>query len=210
MDFSAIISSLILAVPGFLLAITVHEAAHGYLAYSFGDPTAKLQGRLTFNPISHLDPFGTVALLLTQTIGWAKPVPVDPRYLPNPRRDMIWISLAGPAANMVTAFVLSLLVHGMLNVFGIVAIRASFFLKPLIFILVTAIQINVGLGIFNLLPIPPLDGSKILSGLLSRDLAYKFEQIEPYGMILLLILIPTGILNSVIMPPIRLITNILL
>jgi Zn-dependent protease len=210
MDISSIIRSLIISVPGFLLAITVHEVAHGLVAYRFGDPTAKLQGRLTLNPISHLDPLGTVALVVTQMIGWAKPVPVDPRYLANPRKDMIWISLAGPAANFATAVALSLLVHGMIILFGAPAINAGFILKPLIYILVVATQINVALGVFNLLPVPPMDGSKILAGLLSREMAYKFEQIEPYGMMVLLFLLVTGVANSLIMPPIRLITGMLL
>ena len=104
MDTSSIqqiVTQLVLIAPGFLLAITVHEYTHGYVALRLGDPTAKLAGRLTFNPISHLDPVGTLALVLTRMIGWAKPVPVDPRYLKNPRQDMLWISLGGPAANMV-------------------------------------------------------------------------------------------------------------
>ncbi len=106
-DIARMIQNLALIAPGFLLAITVHEYTHGYVAYRLGDPTAKLAGRLTFNPISHLDPFGTLVLVLTQMIGWAKPVPVDPRYLHNPRKDMLWISLGGPAANLVTAGVSS-------------------------------------------------------------------------------------------------------
>ena len=110
-DFAEMIQRIALIAPGFLLAITVHEYTHGYVAYRLGDPTAKLAGRLTFNPISHLDPFGTLVLVLTQMIGWAKPVPVDPRYLHNPRKDMLWISLGGPAANLVTAGVLAVILH---------------------------------------------------------------------------------------------------
>jgi len=102
-DIARIIQRIAVLAPGFLLAITVHEFMHGYVAFRFGDPTAKLQGRLTFNPISHLDPLGTLLLILAG-IGWAKPVPVDPRNLRNPRRDMLWISLAGPAAKHPTAF----------------------------------------------------------------------------------------------------------
>ncbi len=111
LNLSRIIQEILLVAPGFLLAITVHEFAHGYVAYRFGDPTAKSQGRLTFNPISHLDPFGTLVLVVTRTIGWAKPVPVDPRYLRNPRADMLWISLAGPAANLVVATILAAALH---------------------------------------------------------------------------------------------------
>ncbi len=210
MDFSSIIQTIIIAVPGFLLAITVHEFAHGYVAFMYGDPTAKMQGRLTLNPVSHLDPFGTLALILTQMIGWAKPVPVDPRYLPNPRKDMIWISLAGPAANMIAASVLALFYHGILMSYGKSTIIGSAFLKPMVLILIMGVQINVGLGIFNLIPVPPLDGSKILAGVLSRDLAYKFEQLESYGMIILLLLIFSGAVNYLVVPPIRMIVNLLL
>ena len=131
-DFAGMIQRIALIAPGFLLAITVHEYTHGYVAYRLGDPTAKLAGRLTFNPISHLDPFGTLVLVLTQMIGWAKPVPVDPRYLHNPRKDMLWISLGGPAANLVTAGVLAVILHviAALLGWGIVAaeVQASFWL----------------------------------------------------------------------------------
>jgi Zn-dependent protease len=210
MDISGIIQSLIVAVPGFLIAITVHEFAHGYVAYRFGDPTAKMQGRLTFNPISHLDPFGTVALLLTQMIGWAKPVPVDPRYLQNPRRDMLWISLAGPAANLITATLLAAMLHIIILIYGIPVLKNSYFLKPFLIMLTMAVQINVGLGIFNLLPVPPLDGAKILAGMVSREFAHKLESIEPYGMIVMLLLIISGMVNYIVVPPIRMIVNILL
>ncbi|HMK34137.1 MAG TPA: site-2 protease family protein [Desulfomonilaceae bacterium] len=210
-DFSTIIRQIVLIVPGFLLAITVHEFTHGYVAYRLGDPTAKLMGRLTLNPISHLDPFGTLALILTQMIGWAKPVPVDPRYLRNPRRDMLWISLGGPAANLVTAILLSLVLHAMVMVFGHNTGEASaFVLKPLFLILFFAMQINVGLAIFNLIPVPPLDGSKILAGLLPRQQAYQFEQLEPYGFIILMILIISGAVTYFIVPPIRIVMAFLM
>jgi len=209
-NLSASIRDIALLVPGFLLAITIHEFAHGYIAYRLGDPTAKLAGRLTFNPISHLDPFGTIALVLTGIIGWAKPVPVDPRYLRNPRKDMLWISLGGPAANMIAAVALAMLLHGIVLSFNAAAIRSSAFLEPLIYILIRGVQINVGLAIFNLLPIPPLDGSGILAGLLPRDMAYQFEKLQPYGFILLLILILSGAVTYLILPPIRFVIGLLL
>jgi Zn-dependent protease len=207
-----------LVTPGFLLAITVHEFTHGYIAYRLGDPTAKLAGRLTFNPISHLDPFGTIILVLTQMIGWAKPVPVDPRYLRNPRGDMIWISLGGPAANLVTAAILAIPVHAMVFLTGgrVASGLAAAILQPLFGILLAAIQINVVLAVFNLIPIPPLDGSKILEGLLPLRYAYEFEKLAPYGPLALMVILMldsmgyTHILSYVIMPPIRLILTVLI
>lgn len=215
MDTSSIqqiLTQLILIVPGFLLAITVHEYTHGYVALRLGDPTAKLAGRLTFNPISHLDPIGTLALVLTRMIGWAKPVPVDPRYLKNPRQDMLWISLGGPAANMVAAVVLALVLHVILFLFeGRPASQLSnYFVGPLFLILRFAVRINIVLAVFNLIPVPPLDGSSILAGLLPRDLAFQYEKLQPYGFIILLLLIFTGAVGYIILPPITIIEGLLL
>jgi Zn-dependent protease len=211
LNLSRIIQEILLVAPGFLLAITVHEFAHGYVAYRFGDSTAKAQGRLTFNPISHLDPFGTLVLVLTRTIGWAKPVPVDPRNLRNPRADMLWISLAGPAANLVAATILAGALH--LLAFatgGKLSGQASYFiLQPLILILYMGIHINVVLAVFNIIPVPPLDGSKILAGLLPREQAYQFEKLEPYGFLILMLLIFTNVITYVISPPINLIFRFL-
>ncbi len=212
-DIAAAIQRIALIAPGFLLAITVHEFTHGYIAYRLGDPTAKLAGRLTFNPISHLDPFGTLVLVLTRMIGWAKPVPVDPRYLRNPRKDMLWISLGGPAANLVTAMILALAFHATLFFFG-GAIAAnqgsSFILKPLVYILLYGVQINVVLAVFNLIPVAPLDGAKILGGMLPRQQAYEFEKLEPYGFIILMLLVFTGAASYVILPPVNFIVTLLL
>lgn len=215
MDTSTIqqmLTQLVLIAPGFLLAITVHEYTHGYVAFRLGDPTAKLAGRLTFNPISHLDPIGTIVLVLTGMIGWAKPVPVDPRYLKNPRQDMLWISLGGPAANMVAAVVLAVLFHVVLLVFagGAMSQTSAYFVEPIVKILISAVQINVVLAIFNLIPVPPLDGSSILAGLLPRDLAYQYEKLQPYGFIILLLLIFTRAVNYIIVPPITIIVGLLL
>jgi Zn-dependent protease len=211
-DIARMIQNLALIAPGFLLAITVHEYTHGYVAYRLGDPTAKLAGRLTFNPISHLDPFGTLVLVLTQMIGWAKPVPVDPRYLHNPRKDMLWISLGGPAANLVTAVVLAVLLHIVLFLFGGRAVgqSTSFILAPLVYILLFGVKINVILAIFNLIPIAPLDGAKILGGMLPRRQAYELEKLEPYGFIILMLLVFTGAVSYVIIPPVRFIETLLL
>ncbi len=211
-DIARMIQNIALIAPGFLLAITVHEYTHGYVAYRLGDPTAKLAGRLTFNPISHLDPIGTLVLVLTQMIGWAKPVPVDPRYLHNPRKDMLWISLGGPAANLVTAGVLAVILHviAVLLGWGIVGRGSSFVLAPAVGMLVFGVKINVILAIFNLIPIAPLDGAKILGGMLPRRQAYELEKLEPYGFIILMLLVFTGAVSYVIIPPVRFIETLLL
>jgi Zn-dependent protease len=210
LDIYRIVQEIALIAPGFLLAITVHEFTHGYIAYKFGDPTAKLAGRLTFNPISHLDPIGTIILVLTRMIGWAKPVPVDPHYLKNPRSDMLWISLGGPAANLVTATILAMLVHVLIFLTGgkLTGQMSTLILVPLYMILLFAVRINIVLAIFNLIPVPPLDGSKILSGLLPRRQAYEFEKLERYGFIILIILIFTNALNYIIWPPIHIIEGL--
>jgi len=206
------IQRIALVVPGFLLAITVHEFTHGYVALRLGDPTAKAAGRLTFNPLSHLDPIGTIFLVLTQIIGWAKPVPVDPRFFRNPRTDMMWVSLGGPAANITTAVAVAVVLHAILFVVrGLVVGQAAFFfLWPIVQILQYAVLINVALAIFNLVPIPPLDGSKILAGLLPDEMAYQMERLEPYGFIILVLLLFTRILDYVIIPPIRFVAGLLL
>lgn len=206
------LQKLVLLAPGFLLAITVHEFTHGYVAYRFGDPTAKMSGRLTFNPLSHLDPIGTLALVLTQMIGWAKPVPVNPRYLANPRSDMLWISLGGPAANLLTAVLLAILLQVLDHFAGHSLMRSSFdyLMKPLLLIIYFGIQINIVLAVFNLLPVPPLDGFSVLAGILPRSYAYQLERLEPYGFIILLILLLSGVISYIIIPPIMFIQNILM
>lgn len=190
------IQELIILTPPFLLALTVHEFAHGSVAYRLGDPTAARMGRLTLNPLKHLDPLGVLAFFLMK-IGWAKPVPVDPRYFKNPRQDMIWVSLAGPGSNLVMALISAVLAKALV----IVSLGLPYFiLMPLMQMLVASIWINIMLAVFNLVPIPPLDGSKILGGLLPRDLAVLYSRLEPYGFIVLLVLFYTGILPRFIMP----------
>ncbi len=199
------IQQLVLLVVPVLFSITVHEVCHGYAAYMLGDPTAKLAGRLTLNPIKHIDIVGMLVLFITRMIGWAKPVPVDPRYFKNPRKDMMWVSLAGPASNLVLAFLFALvfkLVGGLL---------AASYLYPLAYMIQITIMINVGLAIFNLIPIPPLDGSHILEGLLPHDMAVTYARVvTPYGFIILLVLIFTRVVDIVIFPIIRAIVGILL
>ncbi|MGC8604211.1 MAG: site-2 protease family protein [Desulfomonilaceae bacterium] len=211
LDILKFLRELVLIAPGFLLAITVHEFSHGYIAYKLGDPTAKIAGRLTFNPISHLDPFGTLALVLTRMIGWAKPVPVNSRYLKKPLQDMVWISLGGPAANLITAIglVICLKIISVAALSGYRSPMTDFFLGPLFLIVSFGVRINIVLAVFNLIPVPPLDGFNVLKGLLPRVYAYKIEVIEPYGVLILLALLVTGVANFIIVPPIIALEDIL-
>ena len=179
-------------------SVILHECAHGWAAYRLGDPTAKLAGRLTLNPLKHIDPLGTIilpAILLTMralgystfVLGWAKPVPVNFNQLRNPRRDMMLVGLAGPAVNI-----------------GL-AVAASFFLKiglphSIAETLGNVIFINLLLAIFNLLPIPPLDGSRLVAGVLPRELAFLYSRMEPYGILMVMGLLYLGVLNQFIFP----------
>ena len=204
-DIASIIKEIaIFAVPLFL-GITCHEVAHGYVAYLLGDPTAKNAGRLTLNPIKHLDPMGTLVFILTRRIGWAKPVPVDPRYFKNPRKDMVLVSVAGP----ITNFVLAAMFYGLYT--ALLATGTSFspsvqqtVLIPLVNIFAAGTLVNIVLGVFNLIPLPPLDGSKILAGFLPPKLAWQYLQIERYGFIILILLVMTGVfgkfLNAIVGP----------
>ncbi|MDT8273363.1 MAG: site-2 protease family protein [Desulfomonilia bacterium] len=200
----SIATQIILMIVPVLFSITVHEVSHGYAAYRFGDPTAKLAGRLSLNPIKHIDVVGLLVLFITRMIGWAKPVPVNPRYFANPRKDMIWVSLAGPASNLALAVICALI----FRLFG--GSLTSSFLYPLAYMIQIMILINVGLAIFNLIPIPPLDGSHIIEGLLPPDLAAAYAKIHPYGFIILLVLIFTRVVEYLIVPIIRTIVNVLL
>ena len=205
------ILQLIILAPPILLALTVHEFAHGYIAYRFGDPTARDQGRLTLNPLKHLDPLGTLAFFIIK-IGWAKPVPVNPNYFKNPRKDMLWVALAGPAVNFVLAVSSAI---GVKIVWFIAtnipySPMAKAILLPLNEVLMASVWINLVLCIFNFLPIPPLDGSKILAGLLPPDMARSYASIERYGFVIIMLLAFTGILSKMIMPVISFARDILL
>ncbi|HDQ41670.1 MAG TPA: site-2 protease family protein [Desulfonatronum sp.] len=200
----------IIAVP-VLAAITFHELAHGYVAYLLGDPTAKNAGRLTLNPLKHLDPLGTLVLVLTRMIGWAKPVPVDPRYFADPKRGMMLVSVAGPACNFLLAMVFALLYHVLIFSWGATGGQASMAMfKPLVLMCQAGVVINLALGIFNLLPIPPLDGSKILAGLLPPNAAHGLLRLERYGFVIILVLALTGMIGKIIFPAIRYIGGFLL
>jgi Zn-dependent protease len=196
MDIGRIVSEIALLAPPFLLALTVHELAHGLVAHRLGDPTAARLGRLTLNPLKHLDLLGVFAFLIMK-IGWAKPVPVNPVYFRNPERGLLWVSLAGPGANMLLALASAL---GAKLLVLAAPLLPAFFWWPALQMAAASIWINIMLAVFNLLPIPPLDGSKILAGLLPRGPAAAFARIEPYGFFILLALFYTGALGKIILP----------
>ena len=206
---------ILIPVISFLVAITIHETAHAWMSYRLGDPTAKLQGRLSLNPLAHIDPVGTVLvplfLIITRSpliFGWAKPVQFDPYNLKNPRKDSATISLAGPLSNFSLAILLSIILRLLLFNFP----STSF----LINLLTYTIDINIVLGLFNLIPIHPLDGGKIFIGLLPQDQAQEADVfLRRYGMIILLFLVfpifgRVAPLSYVLFPIRRLLLNILI
>ncbi|QLI82726.1 site-2 protease family protein [Chitinibacter fontanus] len=210
MELNLIQNIAVWALP-VLFAITAHEAAHAYAAKRFGDPTAFLMGRMTFNPLKHIDPIGTVVLPLICVLlpggflfGYAKPVPVNFNALRNPKRDMRWVAAAGPLANLAMALLWALVLR-----FAMGALDGNSFQLPLALMAQAGIQINVVLMVLNLLPIPPLDGGRILVSLLPRDLARLVSQIEPYGIFILiaLVLVP-GLLSSIMSPFIHLVMRL--
>jgi Zn-dependent protease len=192
-----------------IFAITVHEVAHGWAARKYGDNTAFAQGRLTLNPIKHIDLVGTIILpgilLLTGTgfiFGWAKPVPVEPRYFKNPRRDMAIVALAGPVSNLLMAIGWALCARlGVLLHIEAVSL-------PMIYMGIAGISINLVLALVNLLPIPPLDGSRVLTGILPPRLAWQYNQLERYGFIILLLLLATGALGAILAYPMYIIQQL--
>jgi Zn-dependent protease len=189
-----------------LLAITVHETAHGWVARRFGDKTAEMLGRLTLNPIKHIDPVGTilvpaVMLLLPGgfVFGWAKPVPVDWRNFKHPKQDMAWVAVAGPASNLLMALAWALAARVALGLSA-----DNWIALPLLFMGVAGIFINTILMVLNLLPLPPLDGGRVVTGLLPAPYAYQFARIEPYGFFILVALLMTGVLSIVMWPVVKL------
>lgn len=181
-------------IPVFLLALTIHEFAHAWVANRLGDPTARLQGRLTLNPLAHLDPIGMLAIVLIR-FGWAKPVPVDARYLKNPRRDMVLIAAAGPASNLLLAAA-SAFCYRMIP-WGGAGLEWTWLVHPIRSMFAEAVWINVVLAVFNLLPVPPLDGSRIVSGLLPLRQAISYSRLEPYGFIIIFLLFFSGLFRPV-------------
>ncbi len=205
MDINHIIQQIVILAPPFLFALTFHELAHGYVAWNLGAPTAKNAERLTMNPLKHLDPLGVIAFIIMK-IGWAKPVPVNPVYFKDPRKGMLLVALAGPGANLVLAVISAVLVKFLI----MVQVLPIFILRPVGSMLVASVWINIMLAVFNCLPIPPLDGSKVLMGVLPPDMARSYEKLEPFGFILLLFLFYIGLLSKVLMPIITFAYNLLL
>jgi Zn-dependent protease len=194
--------SLILLGICIIIAITVHEFSHALAADFLGDPTPRSQGRLSLNPLNHLDPLGTILLFLVH-IGWGKPVVIDPYNLKNPKRDELLISLAGPASNLILATILSLIIR-FVSFDGLIVMTLS-----------SLIQINVVIAVFNLIPIPPLDGSKVLLSILPEDLSIQWEEaFKRYGYILLLVFLflpinGSNLANIIMTPALRFIFNLL-
>lgn len=203
MEALSLVQKIILGAVPVVFAITVHEVAHGWVANRLGDPTARLLGRLTLNPVKHVDPVGTVALpLLLLAIGgfifgWAKPVPVDWRNLRHPRRDMALVAAAGPGANVVMLILWAL--FGRLLIEQQAALGSG--VVPWFYMVGVGITINIALIVLNLLPLPPLDGSRIVSALLPPAQALRYNRLERYGLLILLVLLATGVLGRVLLPP---------
>ncbi len=194
MNIDALIQTIALAAIPVLFAITLHEAAHGYVARHFGDMTAYAQGRISLNPMRHIDPIGTVLLPLVTLMvggilfGWAKPVPVNFGALRHPKKDMLWVALAGPAANLAMAIFWALMINvALMN-------PTNYFAEPLIGMAQIGVTINAVLMVLNLLPLPPLDGGRVAISLLPHRQAYQLARVEPYGMMILILLavVPIG------------------
>ncbi len=190
-EINGFLLKVLVLAPPILMALTVHEASHALVAWLRGDPTAKQRGRLSLNPLRHLDLAGTLVFFVTAWFGagfgWAKPVPVDGRRLRDPRRDMIWISAAGPVSNLIFAGVIALVLHFLVNA-GVFAGYADW-KWVLAQMIMTGVTVNVILAFFNLIPLPPLDGSGILTGLLSPRAAMRYQQLSRWGFMILLAMI---------------------
>ena len=207
MDFQSLIQTVAIGAIPVLFAITLHEAAHGYVARYFGDMTAYQQGRISLNPLRHIDPVGTVLLpILTLWLGgilfgWAKPVPVNFGALRRPKQDMLWVALAGPAANLFMTLCWGLCIK-------IALLSAdNYFAAPLMEMAQIGVKINIVLMVLNLLPIPPLDGGRIAISMLPHGLAIKLAGIEPYGMFILIFLAITPVLGQILFPLSKLVEN---
>lgn len=186
------LASMLLTLPIVLLSLTVHEFAHAAVANALGDPTPRWEGRLTLNPLAHLDLFGTLSLIITRRFGWAKPVPINPAYFKNWRQGMALVGMAGPLSNVILAFLFALPAR--------LGMRLPGYLHLVFYF---AIIINLGLASFNLIPIPPLDGSRLLLVFLRGRNLYVYQQLEQYGQFILLFLIFTGATSTLMLPIMR-------
>jgi Zn-dependent protease len=210
LDFTSTVQKLIIAAIPILVAITFHEVAHGFVANKLGDPTAKMMGRLTLNPIAHIDPIGTIIVPVMLFIlsngafifGTAKPVPVNFYNLKRPRRDTALVSAAGPATNIMIAFI-SILLYILIQVIFPPSSSSAFnqkIMTPLVMMIQYSISFNIFIAAFNLFPVPPLDGGRIATSLLPTKYAYHFSKLEPYGILIVLGLWFTGIAHYIIVP----------
>lgn len=199
MDGLTLVQRIAVWILPVIFAITVHEVAHGWVAKKYGDNTASMLGRLTLNPIKHVDILGTLiipGLLLISSagfiFGWAKPVPVDLRYFKNPRKDMAIVALAGPVSNLLMALAWALIAR-----VGVI-VEMEAITKPLVYMGMAGITINLVLALINLIPIPPLDGSRIVTGFLPNRLAWQYNKLERFGFIILIVLLYTGGLSYIL------------
>ena len=205
----SVIQKVAVYVIPMIFAITIHEAAHAYVAYKHGDDTAKAMGRLSLNPLPHIDPVGTILFPLIGIVlggfifGWAKPVPINYSRLHNPKRDLLWVALAGPTANLAMALIWTLCLK-------LSTYCGGYFGTPLSLMAQAGIMINVSLMLLNLLPILPLDGGRVVFSLLPNAQATKYAKMEPYGMWILIFLLLVGGLTYVIQPIYSLIVNLML
>jgi len=207
MPIDQFIQFIALAAIPILFAVTLHEAAHGYVARHFGDKTAERAGRISLNPVHHIDPVGTILMpLLTlffggAMFGWAKPVPVNFAALRHPKKDMLWVALAGPGANLFMALIWALVADIAL------AMAGNYFAVPLHAMAMKGIEINIVFMVLNLIPLPPLDGGRIAVSLLPYPQAIKFARIERYGMFILIFLLITNILGLILWPVVNFFVN---
>jgi Zn-dependent protease len=218
LESADIVRRLLISALPILIAITFHEVSHGFVANKLGDPTAKMLGRLTLNPIVHIDIFGTIILpimliVLTSgqfVFGYAKPVPINPMNFKNPRKDMALSAAAGPITNILLAFVSVLVLKLVLTPLALVSPESvnEKILHPVALILTSSVVINIVLAAFNMIPIPPLDGGRVLAGLLPSRQALALDKLERYGFIIVIILIYTGVAGRIIMPFIRFFMNL--